>query len=138
VGEATAWMAGVRVRWEDLMKNCSARQPIAQRDCSLHLLCLGLAHAPDVLLFSHVAGELWSPVPSSDAACHCHAGHLYPPLRDVRGHAAISVPARALLRAMSLREEHKQPRGLLLLAQGQVFGRVHRPPQLWQMGLLEG
>jgi hypothetical protein len=69
---------------------------------------------PASSFFSHVAGELWSLAPSFDATCHHLGGDLHPPLEDVHGRVTVSVPALALLHAVSLQKERKQPGGLQL------------------------
>jgi hypothetical protein len=131
-------MVVVRLRQEDMMWNYSAQRLVAWQIHLLHLLRLGRARTPGVLLLLHVAGELWPSASPSDAALLRASGDLRPPRRDVRGRANVGAPILALLCAASLQVEHSLPQSLLLLAQEQGLSYIHRPPHPPQVGPLEG
>jgi hypothetical protein len=131
-------MASDGVRRVDMVWNYSARRPAAQRNRALHLLHLGWARVPDILLLPHAAGELRPSASSPDVTLSHVGDDLHPPIRDVCGCATIGASVSVLLHAAILREEPKPPGSLLLLGKGQVFSCVHRPSHPHQVGPLEG
>jgi hypothetical protein len=83
VGEAAAWLVGGGIRWADPSWNHSSHQPVARRDISFHLLCVGRVRIPSVFLLPHPVGDLWAPAPPSDTTRPHFGGGLHPTLRDV-------------------------------------------------------
>jgi hypothetical protein len=120
-------MADSRVRLEDSTWNRSIRWPAARQNCSLHLLRLGRARIPDILLLSHAARELRSPASSSDAARHHIGGDLRPPLRDARGRTVVGETVPALLCTVSLREKLKPPRATTSSIGASLWPRTSPP-----------
>jgi hypothetical protein len=93
-----------------------ASQHEVRRLCLLCGVPPGWAGAAAVLLLPHTAGVLWAPTVAPLSQLHCTGGHLHPPLRDVRGSAAISAAVPVLLRIEGYEPVPTTHRWLLLLA----------------------
>jgi hypothetical protein len=130
-------VAGARLRAQAEARSHATGQLGAR---GFHLLLgvrPGRAGATGVVILPHATGVLRALAVAPFPQLHHIGGDLRPPLRDVRGGAAVSAPVPSLLRNEGSEPAPTAHRRLLLCAPDAGPLPVHCPCLLGQVGALE-